>query len=79
MTPQFRRCKVPIETVEEDGAKFMLVHWGYDVGSNPWYKPIPADAKLPDSFDPHYASNQFPASVGSPIPGQPDTVCCAEV
>jgi hypothetical protein len=48
-----------IKAVEEDGAKFMLVHWGYDVGSNPWYKPIPTDAELPGSFDPHYASKWF--------------------
>jgi hypothetical protein len=48
-----------IKAVDEDGAKFLLVHWGYDVGSNPWYKPIPPDAKLPATFDPHYASKWF--------------------
>lgn len=48
-----------INVVNQDGAKFLLVHWGYDVGSSPWYKPIPPGTKLPPSFDPHYASKWF--------------------
>jgi lysophospholipase L1-like esterase len=48
-----------IKTVRDDGAKFLLVHWGYDVGSSPWYKPIPPGAELPAGFDPHYASKWF--------------------
>jgi hypothetical protein len=48
-----------IKAVDEDGAKFLLVHWGYDVDSNPWYKQIPPDANLPATFDPHYASKWF--------------------
>jgi hypothetical protein len=48
-----------VDQARKDGARFLLVHWGYDVGSNPWYKPIPPDARLPDSFDPQYASKWF--------------------
>lgn len=48
-----------IKAVHEDGAEFMLAHWGYDVGSNPWYKPIPAGTELPPTFDPMYASKWF--------------------
>ncbi len=48
-----------VEDVHAAGAKFMLVHWGYDVGSNPWYAPIPAGAKLPPTFDPQHAAKWF--------------------
>jgi lysophospholipase L1-like esterase len=48
-----------VDQARRDNAGLMLVHWGYDVGSNPWYKPIPAGTPLPRSFDPAYASKWF--------------------
>ena len=48
-----------VDETRKNDSKFMLIHWGYDEGSNPWYKSLPERDKLPENFNPTYASEWF--------------------
>lgn len=48
-----------VSDTKKNSTDFMLVNWGYDEGSNPWYAPLPGASELPQNFNPNYASQWF--------------------
>ncbi len=48
-----------VKRARDEGSEFGLVHMGYNVGSDPWYKPITNINRLPESFDASFATKWF--------------------
>lgn len=46
-----------LQQVRADGAELMILDWGYDLGTNPWWAPLPnSRGQVPGSFDPYHSS-----------------------
>ncbi len=51
-----------VQEVRRDGAELIILDWGYDLGTNPWWRPLAAESgKLPARFDPNYSSKWIEA------------------